>query len=94
MRIKSAVIAPVIALVAFAAPVHAEDDQNRNGQPGVVNPEGRGEGHDRGGFKHEINESHENFEAIQFIVIGGALVIALLLAYSAGKRNRKKNSGE
>lgn len=94
MRFKSAVLAPVIAMIAFAAPVHAEDDQNQNSQPGVVNPEGRGEGHERGGFKHEINESHENFEAIQFVLIGGALVIAVLLAYNAGKRNRKKNSQE
>lgn len=104
MKLKSAVIVPVIALIAFAAPVHAADDQtpprdgsgqqDRNGQSGIENPEGRGEGHDRRGFEHEINESHESFEIVQFVLIGGALVIAVLLAYSAGKRNRKKNSGE
>jgi len=101
MRFKSALVAPVIALVAFTVPAHAEDDQNppqqesgqlnRSDQPGIQNPEERDGKNSREKFEHHINESNEGFEIIQFVLIGGALVVAVLLAYNAGKRSRKKN---
>ncbi len=39
--------------------------------------------------RHRINEEHEgNFEAIQLVLVGGAVVIAIALAYRAGRRRR------
>ena len=94
MKFKLILFAPILAAMAFATPAIAEDDgQNppaTTGQNGIQNPEGPGQ-KERGGFEHRINESGENgFEAVQFLLIGGALVVAVLLAYNAGKRNRKK----
>ena len=89
MRIKSALLIPVIGSLAFASPVYADDDQGTPGAPGIQNPEVHGPG--SGGFEHHINEGHEGFEGIQFLIIGGALVVAVFLAYTAGKRSRKKN---
>lgn len=85
---------PVIGLLAFASPVMADQDNspspNQNGHSGIKNPEEHGKG-ERGEYRHRISEDEEHgFEAIQFVLIGGALVIAILLAYNAGKRNRKK----
>jgi hypothetical protein len=98
MRIRSGVLASVFALVAFAGPVHAADDQNQpstgTNQPAPQNPEERGGNHERGEFEHRVGESHEGFQVEQFVLIGGALVIAVLLAYNAGKRNRKKKTQE
>jgi hypothetical protein len=38
---------------------------------------------------HRINEEREgNFEAIQLVLVGGAVVIAIALAYRAGRRRR------
>ena len=98
MKIKSLLLAPVIALLAFATPALADNDdaphQNQSGQPGVRNPENHEKG-ERGEPNHRINEFGEGgFEAIQFILIGGAVVVAVLLAYNAGKRNRKKKDQE
>jgi hypothetical protein len=98
MKIKSAFIGSAIALIAFAGPVHAADDQNPantgTNQPAPHNPEDRGGNHERGEFEHRVGESNEGFQLVQFVLIGGALVVAVLLAYNAGKRNRKKNSQE
>ena len=101
MRFKSALVAPVIALIAFTVPAYAEDDQNppqqdsgqqnRSDRPGIQNPEERDGKNSHENFEHHVNESKEGFEIIQFVLIGGALVIAVLLAYNAGKRSRKKN---
>lgn len=98
MKMKSFLLAPVIALLAFTTPALADNDnaphQNQSGQPGVRNPE-KHENGERGEPSHRINEFGEGgFEAIQFVLIGGAIVVALLLAYHAGKRNRKKNDQE
>lgn len=90
MKIKSALLIPVVGLLAFASPAYADDDHGTPGAPGIQNPEVHGPG-DGNKFEHHINEGHEGFEGIQFIIIGGALVVAVFLAYTAGKRSRKKN---
>lgn len=104
MKIKSALAIPLIALATFAVPAHAEDNnkppqtgnelQQHNGQDGIPNPENHegGEGRE---FKHQITESEESgFEIVQFLVVGGAIVVAALLAYSAGKRSKKKKEDQ
>ena len=104
MKFRSALVAPVIAFIAFTVPAYAEDDQNpqqatsgqqnRSGQPGIQNPEERDGKNSREKFEHQVNESKEGFEIIQFVLVGGALAIAVLLAYNAGKRSRKKRLEE
>jgi hypothetical protein len=91
MKFKSALAIPVIGLLAFASPVHADDDHGNPGAPGIQNPENHGPGDGRN-FEHRIDDRHEGFEGIQFLIIGGALVVAVFLAYTAGKRSRKKSS--
>jgi hypothetical protein len=102
MKYKVALLAPLLAFFAFSSPAIAEDDNQSpapnmsqpSDHPGIPDPE-KNMGKDRGEFEHHINEHGENgFEAIQFILIGAALVIALLLAYNAGKRNKKKKDQE
>ena len=94
MKLKRLLIAPAIALCAFATPAFADNDNaplpSESGQGGIRNPENHesGEKHEP---RHRIDEFGESgVEAIQFVLIGGAIVIAVLLAYNAGKRNRKK----
>ena len=60
-----------------------------SGQGGIRNPE---ENHGEGGeFNHRVDDSHEgSLEVVQFVLVGGAIVIAAFLAYQAGKRVRKK----
>lgn len=98
MKLKSLLIAPVIALFAFTSPALADNDnganQNQGENSGPRNPENHegGEGREP---KHRIGEFGEGgFEGIQFVVVGGAIVVAVLLAYNAGKRNRKKKDQE
>ena len=39
---------------------------------------------------HRVNEEHEgSFESIQLVLVGGAIVIAVGLAYRAGRRRAK-----
>jgi len=48
---------------------------------------------DEGGgdhVKHEVSEP-QGFEGSQIIVVGGAIVIASGLAFTIGRRTRKKN---
>lgn len=91
MNFKRLFLIPLIALFSFATPALAEDDnqpiQPNSGQSGIRNPEGGN--HEPGEFKHQVDERHEGSgELIQFVIVGGALVIAALLAYQAGKRRR------
>lgn len=96
MKVKSVLIAPVLSLLAFATPAVADDDGGapvspQTGQGPIQNPEERNG--ERSEFNHRINEEHEgSLDILQFFLIGGALIIAALLAYQAGKRTRKKDS--
>jgi|GEM_PF-999951 len=54
--------------------------QRNNGQPGD------------GGEHRRIDEGHEGADALQWIFVGAAIVIALGLAYNAGRRQRKKKA--
>jgi hypothetical protein len=45
-----------------------------------------------GGEHHRIDEGHEGADALQWIFVGAAIVIALGLAYNAGRRQRKKKA--
>jgi hypothetical protein len=98
MKLKTIFIAPLIALFAFTAPVYADNDnggQHKNGQPGIQNPENREGGHERGEFEHHVGEFGESgFEPAEIILIGAAVAVAIFLAYTAGKRSRKKKEKE
>jgi hypothetical protein len=44
---------------------------------------------DQGKPRHRIDEDRENgFEGIQLVLVGAAIVVALGLAYRAGRRRR------
>ena len=96
VKIRVGLFAPLIAMTALISPAHADNDNGKNpeqnSQPGIRNPEER-DGGEKREYRHRVGELDEHgFEWIQFVLIGGALVIAVSLAYNAGKRNRKKNS--
>lgn len=96
MRLKSLILGAILSAIAFSSPVIADSDNggnhNQSEQPGIKNPEERNDGEKRE-YRHHIGEDGEHgFEAIQFVLIGGALVVAVALAYNAGKRNRKNKS--
>ena len=102
MKSKFIFIAPALALLAFATPALADNDSQppqpassqQSGAAGIPNPENHG-GREGREFEHHVDENKESgFELIQFVLIGAAIVIALLLAYNAGKRNRKKKEQE
>ena len=106
MKLRHLFIFPAIALLTISTPAFAEDEgggeegtgviaPNPNGG-GIQNPEGRN--NEPNNFNHRVDESHEGGgELIQFVIVGGAVLLAGALAYRAGKRSRikKKNkSGE
>jgi hypothetical protein len=97
MKLKTIFIAPLIALFAFTTPVFADNDDNgkhRNGQAGIQNPENR-EGNERGEFEHHVGDfGEEGVEPAEIILIGAAVSVAIFLAYTAGKRARKKKEKE
>lgn len=98
MKIKHLIFGSILSLLAFTTPAFAEDDNApvapNSGQSGIQNPEGRQNG-ESGEFNHRVDERHEGSgEIIQFISVGGALIVAALLAYQAGKRTRKKRDSE
>ena len=75
-----------MSLLAFTTPAFAEDDNApaapNSGQSGIQNPEGRQNG-ESGEFNHRVDERHEGSgEIIQFISVGGALIVAALLGTS------------
>ena len=97
MKLKTILIAPLIALFAFTTPVFADNDnggQHKNGQSGIQNPENRA-GHEKGEFEHRVGEFGESgVEPAEIILIGAAVAVAVFLAYTAGKRSRKKKEKE
>ena len=49
----------------------------------------RPQGDDQGRPRHRIDESREGgFEGVQLVLVGAAIVVALGLAYRAGRRRR------
>lgn len=98
MKIKQILVGSTLAIFSFATPAIADNDnapgRNQDGQSGIHNPESHERG-ERNEPRHRIDEFGEGgFEAIQFLLVGGAVVIAVVLAYNAGKRNRKKKEDQ
>ena len=75
--------APVSALGSLA---YADEPVASNSaQPAA--PQSQGD--DQQGPRHHIDESREGgFEGIQLVLVGAAIVVALGLAYRAGRRRR------
>ena len=55
----------------------------------VPHDQKRPQGDDQGRPRHRIDESREGgFEGVQLVLVGAAIVVALGLAYRAGRRRR------
>ena len=88
------VLAPISyarADVATPAPAATPQMEIHNGPDGQNVPDDHGQP-PFGGQHHRIDEGHDGTDALQWIFIGAAIVIALGLAYNAGRRQRKKSA--
>lgn len=103
---KSAVIGSVISIIFLATPAHAEStspengssameqvaEQGEGGQVGLAAPEPRDA---KGRQIHEPREGRERhergLEGESVIIVIGALIIAVGLAYGIGRRNGHKH---
>ena len=70
----------------FGTPAFADEPVASNSaQPAAPHSQGD----DQQGPRHHIDESREGgFEGIQLVLVGAAIVVALGLAYRAGRRRR------
>lgn len=79
----------LLAPCAFIAPARAEQPVT-TAQASTPTPAPHDENTevgDQGRPRHRVDESHEGgFETIQIVVVGVAVVIAVALAYRAGRR--------
>ena len=88
------ILAPISyarADVATPAPTSTPQMQIQNGPNGQDAPDHHGQP-PFGGEHHRIDEGHDGTDALQWIFVGAAIVIALGLAYNAGRRQRKKSA--
>jgi hypothetical protein len=77
--------------IATPAPTSSPQMQFQNGPDGQGFPDDHGHP-PAGGEHHRIDEGHEGTDALQWIFVGAAIVIALGLAYNAGRRQRKNKA--
>ena len=103
MKLRHLLIFPAVAFLTVATPAIAEDQGGGEEGSGVIapnpnsggiqNPEGRN--NEPNNFNHRVDESHEGGgELVQFVIVGGAVLLAGALAYRAGKRSRIKKENK
>ncbi len=69
---------PTPSLFSQQPPQHGGHDDHRGGPDG--------------GEHHRIDDGHDGTDSLQWMFVGAAVVIALGLAYNAGRRQRKKSA--
>ena len=82
--------------MATPSPASTPQVEIHNGPEGQDVPDDHGQPNNgqrsTGGEHRRIDEGHEGADALQWIFVGAAIVIALGLAYNAGRRQRKKKA--